>query len=251
MKRIVPGGVAALGFLALAAPALADVQWQVFEHRRAQCFNTMNGFSTEESIRGCSDLISMRSITGNSRAQAYKLRGDRYRELRDWDRAIADYNQVIRMRGDHPGAYYRRSEVYLAQGRYDLAMADAEDVIRIVPDTPGGYRVRCEIRVAQNLELEVARSDCDHALEINATDTPALAARGVLNLRTGANERAWADFDAAIFNGRRNAHTLYGRGVAALRMGRQREGRADIVAAEALQSEIGATFASYGVRSPD
>lgn len=250
MKRIVLGGLAALGLLAVAAPALADVQWQVFEQRREQCFNTMNAVSPEQSIRGCSDLISMRSITGSSRAQAYKLRGDRYRELQDWDHALADYNQVIRMRGDHPGAYYRRSEVYLARGEYGLAMQDADDVIRIAPDTPGGYRVRCEVRVAQNLELDQAREDCDHALEINAIDTAALAARGVLNLRTGANQQAWADFDAAIFNGRRVARTLYGRGIASLRMGRPREGRADIDAAEQLQAEIGTTFASYGVTPP-
>ena len=57
MKRIVLGGLAALGLLAVAAPALADVQWQVFERRREQCFNTLNAFAPEESIRGCSDLI--------------------------------------------------------------------------------------------------------------------------------------------------------------------------------------------------
>jgi hypothetical protein len=33
-------------------------------------------------------------------------------------------------------------------------------------------------------------------------------------------------------------------------MGRPREGRADIAAAEQLQAEIGATFASYGVTPP-
>ncbi|MCX7357633.1 MAG: tetratricopeptide repeat protein [Alphaproteobacteria bacterium] len=250
MKRIALGAIAVLGLLVFAAPASADVQWQVFERRREQCFNTMNSATPEESIRGCSDIISMRSVTGNGRAQAYKLRGDRYRELRDWDRALADYNQVIRMRGDHPGAYYRRSEVFLAQGEYARAMEDANAVIRIAPDTPGGYRVRCEVRVAQNVELDQARSDCDHALEINAIDTAALAARGVVSLRTGSNQQAFADFDAAIFNGRRVARTLYGRGIASLRMGRQREGRADIEAAEQLQAEIGATFASYGVTPP-
>jgi tetratricopeptide (TPR) repeat protein len=250
MKRVLTSGLAALGLLAVAAPASADVQWQVFEHRRQQCYNSGNSFSPEESIRGCSDLISMRTITGDGRTQAYKLRGDRYRQLRDWERALADYNQVIRMRGDHPGAYYRRSEVYLAQGQYELAMADAEHVIRIVPDTPGGYRVRCEIRVLQNIELDTARRDCNQALEINSIDTAALAARGVLNLRIGANDEAWSDFDAAIFNGRRTAQTLFGRGIAGLRLGRSREGHADLAAAEALQAEIGTTFASFGVTPP-
>lgn len=247
MKRLLLGGFAALGLIAIAAPALADVQWQVFERRRQQCYNSAEEFTPQESIRGCSDLIGMRTISGNGRAQAYKLRGDHYRGLRDWEHALSDYNQVIRMRGDHPGAYYRRSEVYLAQGQYDLALADAERVIRIVPDTPGGYRVRCEIRIAQNADLDLARQDCNRALEINSIDTAALSARGVLNLRARQNHEAWADFDAAIFNGRSDARTLYGRGIAGVRLGRAREGRADIEAAERLQPEITATFASYGL----
>ena len=247
MKRLLLGGFAALGLIAIAAPALADVQWQVFELRRQQCYNSGDTFSPEQSIRGCTDLISMRTITGDGRAQAYKLRGDRYRRLSDWDRALSDYNQVIRMRGDHPGAYYRRAEVYLAQGQYDLAMADVERVISIVPDTPGGYRVRCEIRIARNTELDLARQDCNRALEINTIDTAALSARGILDLRAGQYHEAWADFDAAVFNGRSDARTLYGRGLAGLRLGRSREGRADIEAAEQLQPEIASTYASYGL----
>jgi tetratricopeptide (TPR) repeat protein len=207
----------------------------------------MNEFTPEQSIRGCSDIISMRSVTGDGRAQAFKLRGDRHRELRIYDRALADYTQVIRMRGDHPGAYYRRSEVYLALGEYALAMADADHVVQIAGDAPGGYRVRCEVRVAQNIELEMARADCERALELNSIDTAALAARGVLNLLANSNQQAWSDFDAAIFNGRREARTLYGRGIAASRLGRVREGRADIAAAEELQPEITTTFASYGI----
>lgn len=247
MKRNFISGAAALGLVVIATPAAADTQWHVFDLRRQQCYNSANSFTPEQSIRGCSDIITMRSVTGNGRAQAFKLRGDRYRELRDYERALADYNQVISMRGDHPGAYYRRSEVYLAQGRYDLAMTDAERVIQIAPDAPGGYRVRCEIRIAQNVELNAARADCNEALRINSIDTAALAARGVLNLRAGASQEAWSDFDAAIFNGRREARTLYGRGLAAIRLGRAREGRADIAEAERLGPEISATYASYGV----
>ena len=247
MKRVLLGGLAALGLVAVAAPAMADVQWRVFELRRQQCYNSGDSYTPEQSIRGCSDIISMRTITGNGRAQAYKLRGDHYRQIRDYQRAVSDYTQVIRMRGDHPGAYYRRSEVYLAQGQFELAMADAERVVIIAPDTPGGYRVRCEIRVAQNQDLSAAREDCNHALEIISIDTAALSARGVLNLRSGANQEAWSDFDAAIFNGRSDARTLYGRGIAGLRLGRTREGRADIAAAERIQPEITATFASYGL----
>jgi tetratricopeptide (TPR) repeat protein len=246
MRRLTLGLLGLLLAATSAPPVLADVQWQVFELRRRQCYNDMGEFTDAQSIRGCSDLIAQRGITGDGRAQAYKLRGDRYRIGRDYERALADYDQVIRMRGDHPGAYYRRSEVYLAQGQYDLALADAERVIGIVPDTPGGYRVRCEVRFATG-ETEAARRDCNQALEINSIDTAALAARGMLNLRARANQEAWTDFDASIFNGRREARTLYGRGLAATRLGRVREGGADIAAAEQLNPEIAATFARFGL----
>ncbi len=247
MKRFWLGGLAALGLIAIAMPAMADVQWHVFELRRQQCFNSGDAYTAQQSIRGCSDIISMRTVTGDGRAQAFKLRGDRYRQIRDYQRALSDYTQVIRMRGDHPGAYYRRSEVYLAQGQLDLALSDAERVVAISPETPGGYRVRCEVRIAQNTDLGAAREDCERALEINSIDTAALSARGVLNLRSGANREAWADFDAAVFNGRSDARTLYGRGIAGLRLGRTREGQADISAALRLQPEINATFANYGL----
>jgi len=246
MRRVAIALVGAAYLGVTAPPVAADVQWYVFDLRRRQCYNDMGEFTDEQSIRGCSDLISQRGINGDGRAQAYKLRGDRYRVNRDYERALADYNQVIRMRGDHPGAYYRRSEVYLAQGQYDLALADAERVIVMVPETPGGYRVRCEIRIATH-QFEAARADCNQALEINSIDTAALAARGVLNLRARANQEAWTDFDASIFNGRREARTLYGRGLAATRLGRVREGGADIAAAEQLDPEIAATFAGLGL----
>lgn len=237
----------ALAFVVIAPTAAADVQWRVFQLRREQCFNSAGEYTLEQSIHGCSELIRMRSIDGDGRAQAFKLRGDRYRQLEDFEAAEADYTQVIRMRGDHPGAYYRRSEVYLAQGRYPAALDDADATVRIAPDQPGGYRVRCQARLEMHAETAAALNDCNTALEYHSSNTGALSARGVLYLQTRRYDEAWADFDAALLHLGPHAHGLYGRGLAAQRLGRPNQAGADIARALELDPEIAATYAGYGV----
>jgi tetratricopeptide (TPR) repeat protein len=247
MIRILQASAVALGLVVIAAPATADVQWHVFDLRRQQCYNTGNQYTLEESIRGCSDIIRSRSITGAGRATAHKLRGDRYRQLGNYTAAIEDYNQVLRMSGHDVPAYYRRGEAYLAMYDYDNALADAQRVVSMVPDLPGGYRLRCEVLLETNESLESARRDCEEAVRINPTDALSLSTRGVLNLRVGANEQAWMDFDAALFQRGPHARSLYGRGLAATRLGRVNEGRADMNAAQLQDPEISTTYAGYGL----
>ena len=52
---------------------------------------------------------------------------------------------------------------------------------------------------------------------------------------------------AALVRDQGNAHYLYGRGIAALRLGRTQEGQADLAAARAADSAVAASYESYGV----
>ena len=133
--RFLIGGAAALGLFVIAAPALADVQWYVFDLRRQQCFNSANSFTPEQSIRGCSDIISMRTVTGDGRAQAYKLRGDRYRELRDYENALADYAQVIRNHPQTPLAQQARDRITALAGLPDRPVSKIEPLLKLVPES--------------------------------------------------------------------------------------------------------------------
>jgi Flp pilus assembly protein TadD len=60
-------------------------------------------------------------------------------------------------------------------------------------------------------------------------------------------DKALADYDAAHQAKPEDASFLYGRGIAALRLGRKAEGNADIAAAMMLDRKISETFSSYGV----
>lgn len=66
-------------------------------------------------------------------------------------------------------------------------------------------------------------------------------------LKQGRFQDAWNDYDTAVRGDASIAHFRYGRGIATLRLGRTAEGQADLAAAAALDANIAATYAGYGV----
>ncbi|MGZ5791435.1 MAG: hypothetical protein ACXWI7_04285, partial [Croceibacterium sp.] len=58
---------------------------------------------------------------------------------------------------------------------------------------------------------------------------------------------AWNDYDAADKARPDQASYLFGRGVAALRLGRTQQGHADITKSEQIDGAIAQTFAGYGI----
>ena len=63
----------------------------------------------------------------------YSIRGDAYQWKDDYDRAIADYTQAIRLNPDDAYAYYSRGKAYHWKDDYDRAIADYEQALRIDP----------------------------------------------------------------------------------------------------------------------
>jgi tetratricopeptide (TPR) repeat protein len=244
LRLVVPLLAAAL---ALVAPAHADNLWLLYVQRQEECENTGNAYPLDVSIRGCSMIIRSNNVTGLARAAAYRKRADRYREAEDVDRAIADYTQAIRYDADMAVAYTRRAGLHMRRSAYQRAADDYTQAIRVLPDHPSGYAGRCRALLFSNGSPQAARADCDEALRLRPDYTYALNARGILNLREGRFDEAWADFDAHVSGYSGVADSLYGRGVAAVRLGREADGRADIAEATALAPDIAQTFASYGV----
>jgi tetratricopeptide (TPR) repeat protein len=56
--------------------------------------------------------------------RAYCGRGTAYLKKRDFDAAIADYSEAIRMNPTFAAAYYSRGLAYVEKGKFDEAIAD-------------------------------------------------------------------------------------------------------------------------------
>jgi tetratricopeptide (TPR) repeat protein len=67
--------------------------------------------------RGTSERTSNRSIAFSNRGHAYNKKGE-------YDRAIADFNEAIRLNPKFAVAFSNRGSAYNQKGEYDRAIAD-------------------------------------------------------------------------------------------------------------------------------
>lgn len=178
---------------------------------------------------------------------SYVNRGVARRAQHDYDGAFADYAEAIRLDPNHASTFYNRGTLYRDMGDYERAIADYDRAALLSPENADTQNNRCWTRALANRDLEVARAACDEALRLEPNSGDILDSRGFLGLRQGRWQQAWNDFDAAVRANESSAHYRYGRGVAALRLGRTADGRADIVYAEQLDPDIARTFAGYGI----
>lgn len=174
-----------------------------------------------------------------------------YLRLNRFDEAIADANRAIEVDEGHVQAHSTRAFLYFRVGNYTGAIADYDRASRLGQRrathgrgravgprealiNPRVYGARCEARAAAGVELDVAENAC----RIAVRNAPSSAfSRGFLRFKQGRFEEAWADFNTAYEDNDTNGFPLYGRGVAAIRLGRQAEGEADIARAREIEGD--------------
>src|SRR5712691_5333914 len=85
----------------------------------------------EEKIAACSRVISSGKFKGHSLAVVFNSRGNVYQGKADYDRAIADFSEAIRLDPKYATAYSDRGRSYQLKGDYDRAIADFTEAIRL------------------------------------------------------------------------------------------------------------------------
>jgi tetratricopeptide (TPR) repeat protein len=66
-------------------------------------------------------------------------RGNAAQDQNDYDKAIAEYTESIRLDPDASGAYVARGISYADKGEFTKAIADYTEAIRLSPDDPDAY----------------------------------------------------------------------------------------------------------------
>jgi tetratricopeptide (TPR) repeat protein len=76
-------------------------------------------------IPACTRLIEQNKLSQGDRAIAYALRGTAHWRQRDFDEAIADANEAIKINPNLAAAYAARGAAYGSKGEDDQALAVA------------------------------------------------------------------------------------------------------------------------------
>lgn len=234
--------------------------------------------SIDQRIEGCSAVIKGGREKGEKLAEAFNTRGIGYRLKGEYDRAIADYNQAIRInakfatvynnraiaydtKGDYDRAiadyeqaiklkpsaetYFNRGNAHLGKSHYDRAIDDYNQAIKLKPDFAAAFDNRCWARAVVGI-LKPALADCNQALRLMPNNPATLDSRGFVFLKMTNFDAAVSDYDAALRSDPKLAFALYGRGLARLRND-DPSGEADVAAAKAIQADIAEEYARYGM----
>jgi tetratricopeptide (TPR) repeat protein len=106
---------------------------------------------------------------------------------------------------------------------------------------------RCWTRLMLGIELDLALDDCDDAVDSDSKNPAYLDSRGWIYLRMGKYKKALSDFDRSIEYRPESAWSLYGRGLAKMRLGDAAKGEADLTAARKVQPDIDVKVAHAGL----
>lgn len=184
-------------------------------------------------------------------ANAHYARAAARMGQRDWENALIDLNRSIELNPRSAIAFARRARVLVARGNRDWANADFAEAERLAQGDASGLNSLCWNLALAGEDLARARAHCDASLAIEPDDTDTLHTRALISLRQGSFGAALTDFDRALRRDRANPELLYGRGLTMLRLGRARQGRADMARALAILPGIAQAYvAEYGV-TPD
>src|SRR5262249_14013005 len=78
-------------------------------------------------------------------AQAHNNRGHAHERKLDYDKAIADYDEAIRLDPKYRLAWLNRGRTWQASGKLEKALDDYKAAIRLDPRSPWGYALQASI----------------------------------------------------------------------------------------------------------
>ena len=142
-------------------------------------------------------ILVMSQISPTGRAESNFNAGNSAYDVQDYDRAIAKYDEAIRLKPDYGKAYNNRGLAYQAKGSTDQAIADFAEAIRLNPGLGEAYYNRGLAYQAKG-SYDQAIADFDEAIKFLYGAASVYNSRGLAYSDMGEYDKAIADFGLAI-----------------------------------------------------
>ena len=182
----------------------------------------------------------------NVTAEEHFKKANKARNQGDFETAITNYNEAIRLKPDYVFAFNDRGAVYYLQGEYEKAIADCDEAIRLNENHASAFNTRGLVRNELGSPKE-AIADYSEAIRLNPNGADALSNRGNAYRELGDFKNSFADHNKAILLNPNHADAFCNRGYAYQGLGDFEKAIADYDEAVRLQSQHVAAFYNRGV----
>jgi tetratricopeptide (TPR) repeat protein len=144
----------------------------------------------------------------------------------DYDRAVADYGKSIQLDPTSWYAYVNRALVYDFQGKDRLAALHCQDAIKLAPRAAGPYYCRAVVEITAG-DIDNAKRDIELAINIDAKEAQFYSLRGLTLASRGDFDQALRDYDRSTQLDSQGALNYARRGLADEKKGDIDQARAD------------------------
>ena len=169
--------------------------------------------SGDAAIEACTRAIKSKRYSGHVLARQYLSRGVEQRSKEDYDAALADFAEALKVDKKYSGAYFNRCSIFDYKKQYDAAITECSQAIKLGPGadtTMAGhneklgrdkvisdyYATRGHAYLKKD-DLVHAFADLENAIRLNPDNGRALRTRGEAYEAKGDVARAQADYAAA------------------------------------------------------
>ena len=161
---------------------------------------------------------SIDNNNGEDKSVEYFERGFAYGKVKEYQKAIDDLTQVIKINPDYGNTYISRGAVYDEMGEYAEAIQDYTQAIKIDPNDEYSYFFR-GISYHNMEDYSAAIQDYTEAIKINPNYENAYFNRGFLYYEMGDYPSVIQDYTEAIKINLDNENAYFFRGVSHYELG--------------------------------
>jgi carboxyl-terminal processing protease len=153
--------------------------------------------SPDLRINGCTAVIQSGRWSDTGLAEPFNNRCAAFLAVGEYDKAVADCDQAIKLSPKYALSYLNRGNAFFAKQDYNHAIADYDQAIRIEPGYAFAFRNR-GLAYSQKGDYDHAIADYKEAVRLDPKYAEAFNDRGVAYKGKGDLDHALADFEESI-----------------------------------------------------
>ncbi|WP_309738743.1 trypsin-like peptidase domain-containing protein [Chamaesiphon sp. OTE_20_metabat_361] len=144
---------------------------------------------------GFNDLATGIAISPNN-PLGYSLRGQAYSSIKDYNRAIAQFDIALKLKPNYDSVYAYRGIVRMQQQQFSQGLADVEKALQINPNSEAGYQGRAVYYINQK-DFRRSLADANRAIAINSVSPDSYTLQGVSYFGLGNRTQSKAALQTA------------------------------------------------------